>query len=59
MKKNESTLTGGWLLGILFFGSAFWLIFNRPVLFFRVWVPVVALIGYAFVKWLHGPKGRK
>ena len=40
-KKNESTLTGRWLLGILFFGSAFWLIFYRPVLFFLVWLPVV------------------
>ncbi len=55
-KKNESTLTGGWLLGILFFGSAFWLIFNKPVLFFLVWVPVVGLIGYMFVKWLKGGK---
>ena len=55
-KKNESTLTGGWLLGILFFGSAFWLIFNRPVLFFLVWLLVVGLIGYMFVNWLKGGK---
>ena len=55
-KKNESTLTGRWLLGILFFGSAFWLIFYRPVLFFLVWLPVVGLIGYMFVNWLKGGK---
>lgn len=50
MKKNESTLTGGMCIAIFFFGGGLWLLFNRPWIFWLIFVPAVILIGCWFVK---------
>ena len=49
-RKNEGEMTGGMLLFIFLAGGSLYLLMKRPVIFWLVFVPLAALLIYAFVK---------